>query len=274
MHRLFRVLAAITFAGALAPALAVANPFVPKSALWARWERHGEGVAVDYRPWAEFLQKYRVIGRDGIARLRYGRVSTADRDRLDRFVASLEAAPVDRMTRAEQKAYWINLYNAATVRLVLAHYPVSSIRKIDGGLLALGPWGRPLLSVAKERLSLNDIEHRILRPIHRDARIHYAVNCAALGCPDLAAAPFDAARIDAQLDAAARGYINHPRGFRRESGKLVASSIFSWYAVDFGGDTGALTHARRYANEQTLTTLAASTRADRHSYDWNLNDAP
>ena len=94
----------------------------------------------------------------------------------------------------EQRAFWINLYHALTVRVILSHYPVSGIREIDisPGLFARGPWDRKLIPVEGVELTLNDIEHRILRPIWRDPRVHYALNCASLGCPDLRRRPIPA----------------------------------------------------------------------------------
>jgi Protein of unknown function, DUF547 len=261
-----------TLVALLLAAPALANPFVPKAELWARWQRSGAGAEVDYADWAMFLTRYRSVGADGVVRIAYGKVGKADAAKLDALVRRLEAAPVDRMTRPQQLAYWINLYNAATVRLVTARHPVSSIRRIDGGLLNLGPWNKPLLEVAGERLSLNDIEHRIIRPVFRDPRIHFAVNCAAIGCPDLAARPFVAATLDADLDAATRAFINHPRGLRAEKGRLAGSSIFDWYAVDFGGPPGVIRFARRYADDSTRTLLQGRSRIDRFSYDWGLNE--
>jgi len=259
-------------AAILAALPAFANPFVPKPDLLPRWERAGPGADADYSAWAAFLDRYRSVGGDGVARLAYDKVSKPDRARLDAFVRALETAPVDRMARPQQLAYWINLYNAATVRVVLERYPVSTIRKIDGGLLGLGPWNKKLLTVAGEPLSLNDIEHRIVRPIHADARIHFALNCAALGCPNLAAAPFTAAELNTQLDVATRTFVNHPRGLRLEKGKLTGSSIFDWYAVDFGGPEGVVAFARRYADDKTRGLLQGRARIERFSYDWKLND--
>lgn len=245
---------------------------VPQPELWARWQRSGSGLEVDHSALDRFLAAHRKIGRDGIARIGYRRVPAADRDALKTYLRRLQAADVDRMTQGEQLAYWINLYNAATVDLVLGAYPVSSIRRVQGGLLGLGPWKRRILSVKGERLSLDDIEHRILRPIWRDSRIHYAVNCAALGCPNLPDRAFTAARANAMLDAGARAFVNHPRGFRLEEGKLVASSIYDWFAVDFGGPGGVLTHARRHATPATAARFRGKADPDRYSYDWALND--
>jgi hypothetical protein len=245
----------------------------PKPQAWTRWRQAGPGLEIDQAVWDRFLATYRRVGRDGIARLAYGRVTPRDRAALKAYLRTMSAADVDRMNRAQQFAYWVNLYNAATVDVVLAAYPVSSIRRIDGGLLNTGPWKRKLLTVKGERLSLDDIEHRILRPIWRDPRVHYAINCAALGCPNIPDRAYTAARANSMLDAAARDFINHPRGFRVEGGDLVASSIFDWFAVDFGGRDGVVAHALRYATPATAARLRGKARPDRYTYEWALNDS-
>ena len=173
-------------------------------------------------------------------------------------------------------AYWINLYNALTVDTVLNHYPVGSIRdiSISPGLFNRGPWDRKLVTVEGQALSLNDIEHRILRPIWHDPRIHYAVNCASLGCPNLANTAYDGSHLDAMLDAAARAYVNNPRGAAVHDGKLTVSSIYRWYEADFGStDAGVIAHLKRYAEPPLAAALnGISAIADDH-YDWRLNDA-
>jgi hypothetical protein len=122
-------------------------------------------------------------------------------------------------------------------------------------------------------LSLDDIEHRILRPIWRDPRLHYAVNCAALGCPNLQTAAFTAANTEALLDKAARDFVNHPRGAAIVGGKLIVSSIYVWYEADFGGaDRGVIAHLKRYAGPELATALAAVDRISGNRYDWGLND--
>jgi hypothetical protein len=183
---------------------------------------------------------------------------------------------VDRLARAEQMAFWINLYNALTVAVVLDHYPVATIRDINisPGLIARGPWGAKLATVAGERLSLDDIEHRILRPIWRDSRIHYAVNCAAIGCPDLQARAWTAEGLDASLDAAARSFVNDPRGVRIDNGRLVVSKVYDWFHADFGGtDAAVIAHPVRYAEPALAEALRGRSRLDAAEYDWALNHA-
>ena len=123
-------------------------------------------------------------------------------------------------------------------------------------------------------MSLNDIEHQILRPIWQDPRIHYALNCASVGCPNLQMVAFTAANSDALLDTAARTYINSRRGVEIIDGKLRLSSIFNWFSADFGGDLAAVTmHLATFAEPALAAILATKPRLAGYRYDWDLNDA-
>ncbi len=250
----------------------------PKAELWPRWQAHepASTQAVEHDAWDRFLKAYVAPAADGINRVAYGRVTNEDRLRLASYIARLAAAPVDRLGRDEQRALWINLYNALTVKTVLDHYPVNGIRdiRISPGLFSSGPWGRKLVKVAGEDISLDDIEHRILRPIWRDPRLHYALNCAALGCPNLQREAFTAANTERLLDEGARAYAGHPRGARLEGGRLIVSSIYVWFRDDFGGsDAGVIAHLKQYGAPGLIRELDGRTRIDGDAYDWALNGA-
>ena len=162
-----------------------------------------------------------------------------------------------------------------TVNVVLEHYPVASIRDIDisPGFLSFGPWDKKLLSIEGQAVSLNDIEHRVLRPLWRDPRLHYALNCASLGCPNLQTTAFTAVNTPALLDASARDYVNHPRGVSIIDGELRVSSIYSWFREDFGdSEAGVIKHLRRYASAGFAAELAGFDHIDDDDYDWSLND--
>ena len=253
--------------------------FAPRSELWPRWTAHDPAAtaAIDHAPWDLFLDTYVVPGADGVNRVAYARVGTADRRALADYIDGLAGVAIDAYNRRQQLAYWINLYNALTVKLVLDHYPVASVRDIDisPGWFSIGPWDKQLLAIEGVALSLNDIEHRILRPIWRDARIHYAVSCASIGCPSLLTQAFTAANAEALLTAAARDYVNHPRGARIEDGRLIVSSLYVWYAEDFGdGDADVIAHLKSCARPGLAAALAGIERIDDFTYDWRLNDAP
>lgn len=263
--------------GLLAPMAIRPAQAAPTAALWPRWVAHDPGAtaAIDHGDWDRFLKSYVVESPDGINRVAYGRVSDADRAALNRYLDRLAASAVDSLNRAEQRAYWINLYNALTLRVVLDQYPVASIRDIrtSPGLFSIGPWGRKLVRVQGEEVSLDDIEHRILRPIWRDPRLHYAVNCASLGCPNLMREAYTAANCERFLEEGARAYINHPRGAGITARRLRVSSIYVWFMADFGGSAaGVIAHLRRYAGVELTQALATVERIAEDSYDWTLND--
>ncbi|GMV63715.1 MAG: DUF547 domain-containing protein [Parvibaculum sp.] len=233
----------------------------------------------DHAPWARLLEAYLAEGEGGAPnRFDYGALKANGEDRaaLRAYIASLEAVVPDALPRNEAFAFWVNLYNALTVEVVVDHYPVASIRDIaiSPGLFSTGPWGKKLATVAGRELSLDDIEHGILRPDFGDSRVHYAVNCASAGCPDLAASPYAGAELDAMLDSAARAYVNSPRGARVEGGKLTASGIFKWYMKDFGGtEEGVLAELRKYAGPDLAAALENVSGVASYDYDWSLNDA-
>jgi len=246
----------------------------PDADLWPRWESHDPDstARVDHADWGHFLKLYVEAGPDGINRIAYARVTEADKQALHDYLARLRLVVIDDFARPEQLAYWINLYNALTVRLVLDFLPIKSIRDINiSSSIFAGPWQRKLLEVDDEPLSLNDIEHRILRPIWRDPRIHYAVNCASIGCPNLQPVAFTGDTADALLDKAAHEYINHRRGARVEDGDLTASKIYLWFADDFGGESGVIDHLRLYAGPELVRALTGVQSIDDYEYDWGLN---
>lgn len=248
----------------------------PKAELWARWQKHDPAGAqkVDHSAWDRLLKQHVVVHPSGINRVRYQDVRADDQKLLKNYLQMLQALPISTYNRKEQLAYWINLYNALTVDLILSRFPVASIRDINisPGLLARGPWGAKLLTVEGEKLSLDDIEHRILRPIWKDNRIHYAVNCASLGCPNLQAAAYTSDNTDALLEKGAKEFINNSRGVALTGGKLKVSSIYVWFQEDFGGDAeGLMEHWRKYANPPLAAGLEKYTGGLSHDYDWRLN---
>ncbi len=267
--------------GVLTMALCIpcAEAFAPKSELWERWTAHSPSAAaaIDHSVWDAFLADNLVSNADGVNRIAYAKVSKVDRKRLDDYLSALSAVHIGEFSRDEQRAYWINLYNALTVDVVLEHYPVDSIRdiSISPGFFSVGPWGKKLIRVDGEELSLDDIEHRILRPIWKDPRIHYAVNCAALGCPKLMGAAFTASNTEELLERGAKEYINSEYGAYVDSdARLFASSLYDWYQQDFGGDeAGVIDHLRLYADPELAMKLEGITEVYDFDYDWTLIDA-
>lgn len=242
------------------------------------WAEHDESSiqVIDHRLWQGVLDQAVVTVGDGINRFDYGALSSTYKIQLNRYIQQLSTVEVAKLSRNQQLAFWINLYNAVTVQLVVENYPTSSIRKLGKALFSFGPWDDQLVSVKGERLSLNDIEHNIIRPIFKDKRIHYAVNCASLGCPNLSAVAFDGSRLDQQLNGAACEFISHPRAVSFDGNKLKLSSIYKWYLDDFGDDVKALIpHLLECVDEETrirLEKFEPTRRNVKYHYDWKLND--
>lgn len=250
--------------------------FAPDAKPWPRWERHSPDSQkrIDHTDWDALLKTYVRPGPDGVNRFAYSRLSASDAQQLHNYVRRLAGIKISDYRRPEQFAYWINLYNALTVQVVLTHYPVKSIReiKLDGSGFGGGPWDAKLVTVEGEELSLNDIEHRILRPIWRDPRIHYAVNCASIGCPNLRREAYTGDTVNRVLESAARDYVNNPRGVVVDDRDIIVSSIYVWFRPDFGGsDVAVLDHLRRYAGPTLKSKLEGRDSIFDHRYDWGLN---
>jgi hypothetical protein len=216
-----------------------------------------------------------------------------DRALLDKAVSSLaEPAPEEERawSRNERLAFWINAYNEFTLRTIVDHYPIqsswltrlprNSIRQIDG------VWTTITWRAAGRTLTLDDIEHRILRPEFKEPRVHFAINCASVGCPPLAVEPYRASTLDAQLDASARRYLATERGLTIDVSTLRVTKILEWYGEDFvarfapdaAGAPDRVERAIRGVVGQFGPPAAAdlarapSTKIKFLDYDWSLND--
>ncbi len=228
----------------------------------------------DHQVFDTLLHRYVALGAQGMNRVDYGawKSNAADLEKLDGYINDLQSVSPDALTRAARFAFWVNLYNAQTLRVVLAAYPVKTILLVRSSFLPIGPWWRKTLRVSGVKLSLHDIENRILRPGFADPRLHYALNCASTGCPVLRPKAWTALSLDAELDAAARTMINHARGVTIKNGKLVLSRIFKWYRKDFGASDGEiLTHLEKFAEPDLAKEIAKQKAIGGYSYDWSLN---
>jgi hypothetical protein len=252
--------------------------FVLAVTTWATTNHAAAAESVNHSAWDRLLKTYVKQGADGLNRVDYSGFRKGGHAALKAYIVSLQSLDPNSLDRREQFAFYVNLYNAKTIDIVLDHYPVKSIKDISvgGRLLASltgGPWKAKVVKVNGTALSLDDIEHGILRARFKDPRIHYAVNCASVGCPNLAREAYAGSTLSAQLDASARSYVNSPRGFRFDGKDLVASSIYKWFKEDFGGsDQGVLKHALKYADPDLGTRLKTARSISRFEYDWSLND--
>jgi len=229
-------------------------------------------ASLDHSLWDSFLNRYVTASADGVNRVRYSAVDAQGLATLQRYITMMEAVDTSTLSSNQKLAYWINLYNAATMRMIVQNYPISSIRKIK--VEGEGPWDHPIVTVQKKALTLSEIEHHIVRALFPDPRVHYALNCAAVGCPSLALQAYRAETLDDMLEAGAVAYINHPRGVSVRKNKADISKIYGWYLEDFGDDEAAvLQHLKTYARGDLLTALQGVKKIGRYDYDWSLNDA-
>ena len=245
-----------------------------KSAMQDQMSKKSKMMAEKPNLWRNVLVNHTNEDANGLVRFDYASLKASPNDMaaLTSYIDGLAAQKPSTFERKEAMAYWANLYNALTVRIVAENYPVKSIRKIKSGLLP-GPWKRDLVTVEGEELSLDNIEHGIMRPTFKTPLVHYMVNCASIGCPNLKETPWDAKTLDADLEVAARAFVNSPNGVTLNSkGRLQASSIYKWFQKDFGGSQqGVLEHLAQYANEETAAILEGRTKIDKFEYDWGVN---
>jgi len=223
------------------------------------------GGAVDHSIYADLLQKY---VKDGVVDY-HG--FDKEESRLDEYLKLLEKTDPKALIRNERFAFYINAYNVWTLKLILTDYPgVGSIKEL--GTLFRSPWKKKICRIDGDIISLDDIEHRILRPTFKDPRFHFAINCASKGCPPLISEPYTGSDLDRRLDISVRAFINDPKYNYLRNETLYVSSIFKWFSEDFGNDI--LSFIYKYAStglKSELDTKAGRIKVDYLEYDWSLN---
>ena len=225
-----------------------------------------QAATVNHGIWAELLGKY--VTPDGVDYTGFKK----EEGRLDQYLKVLEGTDPEKLGRNEHYAYYINAYNAWTIKLILSDYPgVSSIK--DFGTIFKSPWQKKWVRVNGDAITLDHVEHDILRPRYKDPRVHFAINCSAVSCPPLRPEPYLAQTLDQQLDDATRSFINDADSYRLEGHTLYVSRIFKWFSEDFKKD--ALGFYLQYAEsglKQKLTQNKDRIRVKYLHYDWSLND--
>jgi hypothetical protein len=190
---------------------------------------------------------------------------------LDRYLEQLAGVDPQSLDTDEQFAFYANVYNAWTIKLILTRYPnIDSIK--DLGSLFKSPWKKKIARVDGQLLTLDQIEHDILRKRFGDPRVHFAVNCASKGCPPLQAEPFTGSRLDEQLNRAAKAFINDSRYNRLEGDTLWVSKIFDWFSEDFDNDVlGTFIKFAEQPLKDKLQRNRNRIRVNYLDYDWSLN---
>ena len=248
---------------------------VPEKDLWVFWNQSDETSrqVIDHSLWQGFIDRYLKYSQSReMFMVLYGKVSEDDWALLKEYLDMLSRNDPRMLNRQEQLVYWINLYNALTVNLILKHYPVKSITRLGVGWFRIGPWQDKMITVVGKELSLHDIEHRILRPMWDDPKIHYALNCASIGCPDLAPKAYTSDQINYQLKLAGDRFINQKKGVNFVSGRMVLSQIFKWYEDDFHGEQGVRKELFEHAQKELKEKIKAYKGRISYRYDWQLNE--
>lgn len=231
---------------------------------------------IDHDRWSELLQAY--VDEEGLVDYRSWHATEDDIARLDAYLSHLSAGDSKaESTREATLAFWINAYNAVTVKGILREYPTTSI-KDHTPLIGYNIWKHLLLQVGDEPISLNDIEHEVLREM-KEPRIHFAIVCASIGCPRLLNEAYMAETLDEQLTANAEHFFTQDRNFLIDgrNNTVYLSSILKWFAEDFGENSAAQTKAISpyLPNDQVRQVLTnPGVQVEFAEYDWKLNEQP
>jgi hypothetical protein len=213
-------------------------------------------IKMDHSIWDELLKKH--VQENGLVDYKGFQ---SDRDSLDKYLKSLSAnKPDNSWTRKELLAYYINLYNAYTVDLILNNYPVESIKDISGA------WTKEFIAIGDVEISLGGIENSLLRKMN-EPRIHFAINCASISCPKLLNEAFTATKLEEQLDRVTREFINSDKN-EIDNDVVKLSRIFDWYKNDFTENVDLIGYINKYADKQINLKANISYK----DYNWALND--
>ena len=217
---------------------------------------------INHSSWDALLKKY--VNSNGLVDYK-GFLN--DRIELQEYLKMLsENPPTEAWSVQELLAYYINTYNAYTVMLILENYPLKSIKDING------PWTKAIVPIGDKTLSLGGIENGILRKMN-EPRIHFAINCASVSCPNLLNEAYTATNIDAQLDKATRNFINSSKNDITVS-HLKLSKIFDWYQKDYtiNGKNDVIAFVNAYLFKKIKISPNAS--IEYFEYNWDLNEQP
>lgn len=244
--------------------------------LWPQWEVNNplSKEIISHQLWQDFLNRRVVTNDENINLVDYAHMTQRDLNLLKDYLTNMAQINLNNYTRAEQLAYWINVYNALTVQTVAHYYPVSTIQEINisPGLFSIGPWGANLITVKGVSLTLDDINNRIIRPIWNDPRTQYALNNASIGAPNLNRKIYQGHILEDQLNHAASTYINSLRGVSVIEGRLIISKLYDWYEEDFGGTKqDVIIHLLQFAKEPLQSQLKHTNTIDSYIYNWHLN---
>lgn len=247
----------------------------PSANLWNYWDKSNpkSTEVIDFKPWQTFLDTY-VIKEKNQTYVRYAKVTDSDKAKLDKMIKNYASLNILNYNRNQQLAYWINMYNMLTIQTILQHYPVKSITDIDKSWFGFSKvWDQKVVKIKDKELTLNDIEHRIIRPIWHNPRVHAAVNCASISCPNLSTEAYQGSKIDKQLNNAFSNWVNSPKGVEFKNNKLYLSEIFKWYGSDFGNQDQMRKFIANYLKNNGIKQALIDKNNTIYfkNYNWNLN---
>jgi hypothetical protein len=197
-----------------------------------------------------------------------------EESKLDAYLKVLEETDTQRLSRDEKLAFYINAYNAWTIKLVLSAYPdIKSIWDLGSRILWWkNPFKKKIVRIEGKTISLDDLEHGMIRPRFKEPRVHFAVNCASKSCPPLISEPYQGSILNQQLDTSTRAFLNNPERNRLEGSTLYVSEIFKWFKDDFNDDVlGFFLRFARGALKEKLTANREKIKVKYLDYDWSLN---
>ena len=241
----------------------------PKSKLIPFWDQTAlnSELTADHSKWNTLLERYVDYNHSsGVNRFNYQGVTEADKLILDQYVEHMQSVDPRQFNFLNQKAYWLNLYNATVVSVVIALNHDGPIRGISG------IWTKKWVNVASRKVSLNDIEHGILRPIYSDPRIHFGLTPATIGSGDILPIAFTGDNVNALLEKNTRKFFNKTnKGFYIDGNKLVVSSVLKWYKSDFGGSNEHIkAFISRYVSDDKADQIERTNKIS-YKYDWSMN---
>ncbi len=237
----------------------------------------GAAVPPDYKAWGELLAKY----YDPARGMNYKALKEQDKTTLDELRRRMATVDVQSLSRPDQFAYWINLYNISVVGVVVDNYPVESIRDLSTDpIIRLNIFKKDLVDTKRGKLSLNDIENEKIREGFKDPRIHFAINCAAESCPPIRPEPYVGSQITQQLEDQTRKFLNGPNGVRLEKkgGTLVihTTKVMDWFAADFakwgGGQVELIIRYVTADKRKQIEAAGNQVKLEFDDYSWKLND--
>ena len=223
---------------------------------------------VDHSAFDKLLKKY--VNDKGMVNYKGLK---ADQKEFNSYLNMLSKnPPAASWSKQEQMAYWINAYNAYTIRLILDHYPLKSIKDIGSSIqipFVTTPWASKFFTIGGEKMSLDEIEHGTLRKKYNDPRIHFALVCASMSCPRLRPEAYTAAKLEQQLDDQGRDFLNNPAKNKITAGKTQLSKYFDWYKGDWNDNGQSVV---KWVNKYSTTKITDNTEISYLDYNWKLNE--